>query len=215
MKDPETGLYWWNYLHWYQRRGDPEALSHLNTMAERLILEAEDELKVYNGEYVPLMPWQHPKPREESQAPSKSSYKSYGYYKPAKKKPEPEEWKPNIPPGQEQYVMRKPNGDWWCLLCRKCATDEHFTGHLHTSRLQQPDWYLTHNAQMDGDPAALSANSGRQTVANQPAGVVVKREQGGELFDYCSLCDAYIDDGHLNGKKHQTRLDYFLQGYRY
>ena len=40
----------------------------------------------------------------------------------------PEEWKPNIPPGQEQYVMRKPNGDWWCLLCRKCATDEHFTG---------------------------------------------------------------------------------------
>jgi hypothetical protein len=224
MTDPETGLYWWNYQHWYRVRNDPacdvgQYLGELEVMASRLLLEAHDELKLHNGEYVHLMPWQKPKPKPEEQAAasSKSSGWHYNaqYCKPAKKKPEPEDWKPNIPPGQEEYVMRKPNGDWWCLLCRKCATDEHFTGHLHLGRVKEPEWYMTHNAQMDGDQVALNPTNGRNTVANQPPGVVVKKEQGGEFFDYCSLCDAYIDDGHLNGKKHKTRLQYFNQGYRY
>mmetsp|Transcript_157533 Transcript_157533/g.277942 ORF Transcript_157533/g.277942 Transcript_157533/m.277942 type:complete len:355 (-) Transcript_157533:51-1115(-) len=84
------------------------------------------------------------------------------------------------------WFEQKDDLEWYCMLCKAYATEGHVKSDKHQKRAEDPGWYGFGDKKFD-------ASFDKPWFEQRPDGW------------YCLLCQAWADEGHLTGAKHQKR----------
>ena len=112
------------------------------------------------------------------------------------------------------YVEIK-NGEHYCSLCWKDATEGHFSSAKHQRKVA---WWVQHEGPRYGlvpgeassTPAQIQQPNAevRDIIALETEPWIILRSRGGDDVPYCTLCNKFAEEEHLLSSMHQTRRKY-------